>query len=544
MSTRERVEIFDTTLRDGLQVEGVSATVEDKLRVAEQLDRLGIAYIEGGWPGANPKDIEFFRRAKTELHLPTSTLVAFGSTRRPKGKVDDDPTLRNLIEAETEAVCIVAKSWDYHVLNALNTTLDEGEAMIADSVEFLRANGRRVMVDAEHFFDGYQRNPEFAMRALEAAVVKGASHLVLCDTNGGSLPHEVEAIVATVKAHFRDDVILSIHCHDDTGCAVANAMAAVRAGARQVQGCMNGLGERTGNTNLTTVIPNLALKMGFDVLPEGRLELLTSVSNHVAELLNRPLNHVAELLNRPLNPQAPYVGASAFAHKAGLHVSAIARAKDAYEHVAPELVGNGTRFVVSEMAGKATIKMKSEELGLPMDGAAMNHVIDELKRLEHEGYHFEAADASLELLMRKATGWTPDYFTVESMRVITDELPNGAFTTEATVKVWIGDQRSVHIAEGNGPVNAIDQALRNALLPHYPGLADVHLTDYKVRILDGATATGAVTRVLIDATDGEKTWTTIGVSPNIIEASWQALFDLIVYGLLKLDATASAAAAE
>ena len=533
MSTRERVEIFDTTLRDGLQVEGVSATVEDKLRVAEQLDRLGIAYIEGGWPGANPKDIEFFRRAKTELHLPTSTLVAFGSTRRPKGKVDDDPTLRNLIEAETEAVCIVAKSWDYHVLNALNTTLDEGEAMIADSVEFLRANGRRVMVDAEHFFDGYQRNPEFAMRALEAAVVKGASHLVLCDTNGGSLPHEVEAIVATVKAHFRDDVILSIHCHDDTGCAVANAMAAVRAGARQVQGCMNGLGERTGNTNLTTVIPNLALKMGFDVLPEGRLELLTSVSNHVAELLNRPLN-----------PQAPYVGASAFAHKAGLHVSAIARAKDAYEHVAPELVGNGTRFVVSEMAGKATIKMKSEELGLPMDGAAMNHVIDELKRLEHEGYHFEAADASLELLMRKATGWTPDYFTVESMRVITDELPNGAFTTEATVKVWIGDQRSVHIAEGNGPVNAIDQALRNALLPHYPGLADVHLTDYKVRILDGATATGAVTRVLIDATDGEKTWTTIGVSPNIIEASWQALFDLIVYGLLKLDATASAAAAE
>ncbi len=520
-TTRERVEIFDTTLRDGLQVEGVSATVEDKLRIAEQLDRLGITYIEGGWPGANPKDIEFFRRAATELRLQTSTLVAFGSTRRPKGKVDDDPTLRNLIEAGTEAVCIVAKSWDYHVVNALNTTLDEGAAMIADSVEFLRANGRRVMVDAEHFFDGYKRNPEFALRALEAAVVNGASHLVLCDTNGGSLPHEVGEIVATVQRHFGGDAILAIHCHDDTGCAVANAMAAVRSGVRQVQGCMNGLGERTGNTNLTTVIPNLQLKMGFDVLPAGRLVELTSVSHHIAELLNRPLN-----------PQAPYVGASAFAHKAGLHVSAIARAKDAYEHVDPEQVGNGTRFVVSEMAGKATIKMKADELGLPMDGAAVNHVIDELKRLEHEGYHFEAADASLELLMRKAAGWTHDFFTVESMRVITDELPSGQFTTEATVKVWVGEQRSVCVAEGNGPVNAIDQALRSALGGHFPQLAAIHLTDYKVRILDGATATGAVTRVLLDATDGSRSWTTIGVSANIIEASWQALADSIVYGLL------------
>ncbi len=519
--TNERVEIFDTTLRDGLQVEGVSATVEDKLRIAEQLDVLGVTYIEGGWPGANPKDIEFFHRAGAELQLATATLVAFGSTRRPKGKVDDDATLRNLIEANTEAVCIVAKSWDYHVLNALNTTLDEGEAMIADSVEFLAGQGRRVMVDAEHFFDGYKHNPEFAMRALEAAAVNGASHLVLCDTNGGSLPHEVEAIVGSVKAHFRDDVIIAIHCHDDTGCAVANAMAAVRAGARQVQGCMNGLGERTGNTNLTTVIPNLQLKMGFDVLPDGRLERLTSVSHHIAELLNRPLN-----------PQAPYVGASAFAHKAGLHVSAIARAKDAYEHVPPELVGNGTRFVVSEMAGKATINMKAEELGLPLDGPAVNHVIDELKRLEHEGYHFEAADASLELLMRKAAGWKQDFFSIESMRVITDELQNGEFTTEATVKVWVGDQRSVHTAEGNGPVNAIDTALRAALVPHYPSLARVHLVDYKVRILDGASATGAVTRVLIDATNGERSWTTIGVSSNIIEASWQALSDLIVFGLL------------
>ncbi len=518
----DTVEIFDTTLRDGLQVEGVSATVEDKLRIAEQLDHLGVTYIEGGWPGANPKDVEFFHRAARELQFTTSTMVAFGSTRRPKGKVDDDPTLRNLVEAGTSAVCIVAKSWDHHVLHALGTTLDEGEAMIADSVEFLVANGLRVMLDAEHFFDGFFRNPEFALRALEAAVVKGATHLVLCDTNGGSLPHDVEAAVASVKGHFRDDITLAIHCHDDTGCAVANSLAAVRAGARQVQGTVNGLGERTGNANLTTIIPNLELKLGFRCLPEGHLERLTPVSHHVAELLNRPLN-----------PQAPYVGASAFAHKAGLHVSAIAKAKDAYEHVEPELVGNGTRFVVSEMAGKATIKMKADELGLAMDGAVVNHVIDELKRLEHEGYHFEAADASLELLMRRAAGWEQSFFTVESMRVITDELPNGQFTTEATVKVWVGEARFVQTAEGNGPVNAIDKALRACVQERYPHLAKVHLTDYKVRILDGATATGAVTRVLIDATDGDRSWTTIGVSANIIEASWQALADSIVYGLLQ-----------
>jgi len=521
----DMIEVFDTTLRDGLQVEGVSATVEDKLRIAEQLDHLGVHFIEGGWPGANPKDIEFFARAARDLRLSTSTLVAFGSTRRPRGKVDDDATLRNLLDANTSAVCIVAKSWDYHVLEALQTTLDEGEAMIADSVEYLVGNGRRALVDMEHFFDGYKRNPEFALRALEAAIVKGASHVVLCDTNGGSLPHEVQNIVADVKRHIGNDAVIGIHCHDDTGCAVANSVAAVLSGARHVQGTLNGLGERTGNTNLTTVIPNLQLKMGYECLPAGRIERLTAVSNHVAEVLNRPLN-----------PQAPYVGASAFAHKAGLHVSAIARAKDAYEHVDPDLVGNGTRFVVSEMAGRATITMKADELGLPMDGPAVNQVIDDLKRLEHEGYHFEAADASLELLMRRATGWEQSYFRVESMRVITDETVTGAFSTEATVKVWVGPEgsatRHVFTAEGNGPVNAIDKALRAAVMQAYPQIARVHLTDYKVRILDGATATGAVTRVLIDASDGERTWTTIGVSPNIIEASWRALEESLVYGLL------------
>ena len=518
---REKIEAFDTTLRDGMQVEGVSATVEDKLRIAEQLDHLGVDWIEGGWPGANPKDIEFFARAAHELNLHTSTLVAFGSTRRPAGKVDEDQTLRNLVEAGTSAVCIVAKSWDYHIEHALQTTFDEGVAMVADSVEHLVRNERRVMVDLEHFFDGYKSNPEFAMRVVEAALMKGASHLVLCDTNGGSLPHEVAAIVGKVREFVGSDAVLGIHCHDDTGCAVANSMAAVMAGVRQVQGTLNGLGERTGNANLTTLIPNLQVKMGFDVLPEGRLERVTAVSNHVAEILNRPLN-----------PQAPYVGASAFAHKAGLHVSAIARRRDAYEHIDPHLVGNGTRFVVSEMAGRATIQMKADELGLEMDGAAIGRVVEDLKRLEHEGYHFEAADASLELLMRRATGWANDAFRVESMRVITDEVPGGEFTTEATVKVWVGDERHVRTCEGNGPVNAIDAALRSALLSSYPLLARIHLTDYKVRILDGGSATGAVTRVLIDATNGETSWTTIGVSSNIIEASWRALEESLVYGLL------------
>lgn len=518
---RISVEIFDTTLRDGLQVEGVSATVDDKLRIARQLDYLGVQYIEGGWPGANPKDIEFFSRAATELELTASTFVAFGSTRRPRGKVDEDVTLQHLLEANTSAVCIVAKSSAYHVTEALQTSLDEGVAMIADSVDFLHGHGRRVLVDMEHFFDGFKSNPEFSYRALEAAVLNGATHVVLCDTNGGSLPHDVEEIVRAVHSHVGRDVIIGIHCHDDTGCAVANSMAAVRGGARHVQGTLNGLGERTGNANLTSIIPNLQLKQHYVCLPEGRMERLTVVSHRVAETLNRAVN-----------PQAPYVGSSAFAHKAGLHVSAIARARDAYEHVDPSSVGNGTRFVVSEMAGKATIQWKADEIGVDLDGPGIMGVIDELKRLEHEGYQFEAADASLELLMRRAAGWQQDFFRVESMRLITDELGDSAFSTEATVKVWVGDERFVFTAEGNGPVNAIDAALRRAVQKAYPHLSKVHLIDFKVRILDGGEATGAVTRVLLTATDGESEWTTIGVSPNIIEASWRALEDSLVFGLL------------
>jgi 2-isopropylmalate synthase len=523
-----RVEIYDTTLRDGSQLEGISLTVDDKLRIAEQLDWLGVDYIEAGWPGANPKDDEFFARAPSDLTLEHSTLVAFGSTRRVKGKVDSDDTLRNLLAAGTSTVCIVGKSWDYHVLEALNTTLDEGVAMVADSVAFLHADGRDVFYDAEHFFDGYKRNPEFAMRVLEGAVQAGAGRLVLCDTNGGTLPDQVERIVRAVVDYFASDVGVAVHLHDDAGTGVANALAGVRGGAVQVQGTVNGYGERTGNCNLTTIIPNLTLKMGVETIPRDRLERLTPVAHHVAELVNMALN-----------PQAPYVGSSAFAHKAGLHVSAIAKRRDAYEHVPPDSVGNGTRFVVSELAGKSTLTLKAKELGLSLDGPQLNDLIDTLKRMEHDGYHFEVADASLELLMRRATGWEQGWFEVESFRVITDDDgPSTAstsargVTTEATIKVHVDGERIIATAEGNGPVNALDTALRTALGDRYPALGSVHLTDYKVRVLDTARGTGAVTRVLVDSANGDRTWTTIGVSENIIEASWQALYDSLVYGLL------------
>jgi 2-isopropylmalate synthase len=517
----EAVEIYDTTLRDGAQLEGISLTVDDKLRIADELDELGVHFIEGGWPGANPKDIEFFERAARELRFERSLLVAFGSTRRPRGKVDDDPTLRNLLDAGTSAVCIVGKSSGYHVTEALRTTLEEGEAMVADSVEFLHDAGVRVLFDAEHFFDGWKQNPEFSLRVLEAAAERGAETLVLCDTNGGALPHEIEAVVREITGHFRDDVKIAVHLHDDTGCGVANALAGVRGGAVQVQGTINGYGERTGNCNLTTIIPNLTLKMGVRTLPEGRLQRLTAASNRIAEIVNFTPD-----------PQAPYVGSSAFAHKAGLHVSAISRRKDAYEHIDPEAVGNGTRFVVSEMAGKATIDLKAKEIGLDLDGPTLTTVIDELKRLEHEGYHFEAADGSLELLMRRASGWVQPYFELESYRVIVSESDEVRHDTEAIVKLKVDGERIMRIGEGNGPVNALDAAVRAAIGAAYPQLAKVHLTDFKVRVLDTAKGTGAVTRVLIDSTNGRRSWSTIGVSENIIQAAWQALEDSLVYGLL------------
>jgi 2-isopropylmalate synthase len=516
----EAVEIYDTTLRDGSQREGLSITVDDKLRIAEQLDHLGVHYIEGGWPGANPKDVAFFERAPSELNLSTATLVAFGSTRRAGGRADDDETLRHLVKANTSTVCIVAKSWDYHVIEALRTSLDEAVDMVRDSVEFLRSAGLRVFLDAEHFFDGFKRNPEFSLRVLEAAAEAGADALVLCDTNGGTLPHEVEQVMSRVVPHF-GGVGIGVHFHDDSGVAVANALLGVRLGATQVQGCINGYGERTGNANLCTIIPDLTLKMGVRTIPADRLERLTPVSHHIAELVNITLD-----------PQSPFVGPSAFAHKAGLHTSAIARARDAYEHIDPNGVGNGTRFVVSELSGKSTLQFKAEELGLDLDGAALGSVLDQLKDLEHKGYHFEAADGSLELLMRSAGGWAQGFFRLESFRVMTDHREDGKYVTEATIKVWVGDERIVATGEGNGPVNALDAALRKAVGPSFPAVAGLHLTDYKVRVLDTSKGTGAVTRVLLDSTDGERAWSTIGVSENIIEASWQALADSIVFGLL------------
>ena len=523
------VEIYDTTLRDGAQLEGISLTVDDKLRIAEQLDRLGVHYIEGGWPGANPKDEEFFTRARTELALERSTLVAFGSTRRVGGDAAEDTTLANLLAAETDVVCIVGKASAYHVTEALRTSLDEGVAMVADSVRFLKSRGRRVFFDAEHFFDGYRDNPEFSMQVLQGAAEAGADCLVLCDTNGGSLPDQVGATVRDVVSAV--DCEVGVHLHNDTGCGVANALAGVAAGATQVQGTINGYGERVGNCDLVPIVANLSLKMGVETLPEGRLAKLTPVAHHVAELVNFAAD-----------PQQPYVGTTAFAHKAGLHTSAIARRRDAYEHVDPESVGNGTRFLVSEMSGRSTIELKADQLGIEMDGDTLGEIVETLKELEYAGYHFEVADASLELLMRAAAGWTQDYFTLESFSVnVGHRAGSGSrawnevaveVEPEATVKVQVGDERLEATGQGNGPVNALDAALRSVLEGWFPQLERLHLTDFKVRVLETRQGTAAVTRVLIDTTNGERTWTTIGVSENIIEASWQALVDSLVYGIL------------
>jgi len=515
----DAVDVYDTTLRDGSQQEGLSLTVDDKLRVAEQLDHLGVQYIEGGWPGANPKDEEFFHRAPAELDLSVATLVAFGSTRRAGARADEDEVLRHLVKANTPAVCIVGKAWDHHVTEALRTDLEEGVRMVGDSVDFLVRTGLRVFFDAEHFFDGYKRNPAYSLRILRAAEEAGAEVLVLCDTNGGTLPHEVDNIVGQVLPEVSAG--MGVHFHNDGGCAVANTLTAVRLGATQVQGCINGYGERTDNADLCAAVPNLALKMGVRTIASDRLERLTPVAHHIAELVN---------INP--HPQQPYVGTSSFAHKAGLHTSAIARSRDAYEHINPDLVGNGTRFVVSELAGKSTLVLKAEELGLELESAALSNVLETLKRLEHQGYHFEVADGSLELLMRGSGGWTQGFFRLESFRILTEQREDGRFVTEATIKLWVGDERVVATAEGNGPVNALDGALRKAIGGQYPELGKLHLTDYRVRVLDTTKGTAAVTRVLLDTTDGERSWSTIGVSENIIEASWQALSDSIVYGLL------------
>jgi len=514
------LEIYDTTLRDGSQQEGISLTVNDKLRVANLLDDLGVAYIEGGWPGANQKDTEFFARARSELNLRNSVLTAFGSTRKPGGDVTTDPQLEALLDADTEVICLVGKAWDYHVTEALRVDLDEGVRMVGESIEFLKSKGRRVFFDAEHFFDGFRSNPDYALSVLVAASEAGAERIVLCDTNGGSLPSFTVAAIEAVEGRLGNDGV-GVHYHDDVGTAVASSLAAVEAGVLQVQGCINGYGERTGNANLSTLIPDLQAKMGLKVIA-GDLGMITSISHHIAEIVNITLD-----------PHRPYVGSSAFTHKAGLHTSALARRSDAYEHERPANVGNRTRMVVSELAGKASVLSKCEELGLDIDAETAGDVVERVKELEHQGYHFEAADGSFELLVRKMTGWSNPYFVLESFRVQSERRVDESILSEATVKLEVGGERRVSVGEGVGPVHALDMALRGALRDDYPGVSDLRLTDYRVRVLDSGDGTSATVRVLLETSDHDSSWGTIGVHENVIEASWEALADGIVVGLLR-----------
>jgi 2-isopropylmalate synthase len=510
------IKLFDTTLRDGTQREGVSLTTEDKARIARELDRLGLDYIEAGFPASNPKDLEFFQSFDAS-ELGSARLVAFTRARRPGGRAEDDPAVTLLPRLWAPAACIVAKSWKLHVEKVLRSTPEENLRSVKETVAYLVRAGKEVIFDAEHYFDGFRDDPEYTLAVLRAAAGAGATTLVLCDTNGGTLPTELKAIVGRTVSEF-PDVEVGIHTHNDAGCGVANALVAVEAGAVHVQGTINGVGERCGNCDLVTTIANLQLKMGLKVLEEERLGRLTETSNYVAELMN-------------LTPDThrPYVGRSAFAHKGGLHVDGISKDTRTYEHVAPERVGNVRRTPVGELSGKNSIRAKAEELGLkPGDVAA---VLSAIKQLEYEGYHYEAADASLALLIRRTTGEAGPLFELESFRVISEKQAEHETSVEATIKLFVKGQRVISTAEGSGPVNALDRALRQAIEPHYPELREIHLSNYKVRILDEHRATAATTRVLIDSTDGKRVWGAIGVSENIIEASWQALVDGLEYGV-------------
>ena len=515
-----RVELYDTTLRDGAQRAGLSYSIEDRLRILHKLDQLGVPYVEGGWPGANPRDSEFFRLATKET-LRSSTLTAFGMTRRTGERAADSSVLREPLDAGTEVVCLVGKTWDLHVTHALRTDLEEGVAMVRESVAFLRAEGRRVFFDAEHFFDGYRSNPAFAVAALVAAEEAGAERLVLCDTNGGMLPADVAGIVDEVRG--RVEAPLGVHVHNDAGCAVANSLIAVEHGVYQVQGTINGYGERTGNADLIPVAANLTLKMGVECLPEGSVERLTEVAHYVAEVANLP----------PDSHQ-PYAGRYAFTHKAGLHTSGVSRFTEAYEHVPPQSVGNRRGVAASDLGGASTLRMKAAELGVDLPEEALPRLVQEIKDREARGYTFEVADASLELLMRRADGWAQPFFEVESYRVHVEERVGDGEPplAEATVKVVTKGTRHIESAEGQGPVGALDNALRKALTNDYPELEHISLEDFRVRVLDETHGTGAVVRVLIDTSNGQREWTTVGVSENIIEASWEALVDGYLYGLL------------
>jgi len=513
------VEIYDTTLRDGTQREGISYTLEDKLRIAEHLDAFGVTFIEGGWPGSNPKDEEFFARARDKAWK-NAKISAFGATRRAGLSAAEDPSLRALIAAGTEVCTIFGKSWTLQVTEVLRTTLDENLRMIEDTVAFLRSEKKRVVYDAEHFFDGYRADPAYALETLRAAVRGGAEVVTLCDTNGGSMPWDVERVVSEVSRLVGHP--LGIHAHDDTGCGVANSLAAVRAGARHVQGTINGYGERCGNANLSVIIPNLELKLGFRVLGPERLREISELSHFVAEVANlAPDAHMA------------YVGKSAFAHKGGVHVAAMRRNADSYQHVAPELVGNAMRVVVSELSGRGNVLAKAEELGVEVSAGTELEALREIKEAEARGLSYESAEASIALLLqRKADDYVPLFQLVDYQIQVGKRRGTETFA-EAMVKVQVAGQTLHTAAEGNGPVSALDGALRKALAPAYPALNDIHLADYKVRILDGTEGTEAITRVLIDSQDAHRSWSTVGASSNIIEASMHALVDSIEYGLIQ-----------
>ena len=520
MTRPDAFHVYDTTLRDGAQREGISYSVSDKLTVAKLLDDYGVGFIEGGWPGAMPKDTEFFQRAQTELSLVNAQLVAFGATRKAGVKVQDDLQVRALLDSMAPVVTLVAKSDVRHVREALRTTLEENESMIVDTVRFLVGEGRRVFVDMEHFFDGYKHDPDYGVRLLVSAAEAGASVGVLCDTNGGMLPQGVFDIVTDVRQ--RSGVRLGIHCQDDTGCAVANSVSAVEAGATHVQCTANGYGERTGNADLFVVVPNLQLKLGIDCLPEGALAETVTVARAIAEIAN-----IAP------NTHQPYAGWASFAHKAGLHASALKVNADLYNHIDPAVVGNEQNVLITEMAGRASVELKSRELGHDLSGnpELISRVVDQVKQLESEGWTFEAADASFELLLDP--DGTQNAFQIESWRTIVEQDVNGEVRSEATVKVHINGERIISTAEGNGPVNALDRALRRAIVQAHPELEGLRLVDYKVRILDEKSGTGAKTRVLIGTSDGHHEWSTVGVHENVIAASWRALEDAVKYGLLR-----------
>jgi len=516
-----KIIVYDTTLRDGAQAQGISFTVDDKLKIAKAADKLGISYIEAGNPGSNPKDLEFFERVK-EIGLKHAKIVAFGSTRRVNIPVAEDANVQSLLVAGTPAIAIFGKSWDFHVTNVLKTNLEENLCMIYDTIEFFSSIGKEVIFDAEHFFDGYKANPQYAIKTLKAACDAGAASLCLCDTNGGTFPNEIHEITEKMVKEIK--IPIGIHCHNDNGMAVANSIIAVQAGADYVQGTINGFGERCGNANLCTIIPNLQVKADYYCIPEENLKGITSIARFVSE--------VANVIH---DERAPYVGGSAFAHKGGMHIDAVFKNPISFEHINPELVGNKRIILMSEVAGRSTILKKINEVDatITKDSPEAKFVVDRLKELEHEGYQYEGAECSFELVISKILGKYQPFFNLNEFKVIVNEPAINSINSSAMIKIRVGEQAEITAAEGCGPVNALDNALRKALERFYPEIKEMKLTDYKVRVLDSQSATAAKVRVLIESADGKDVWTTIGVSTDIIHASWKALVDSIEYKLIK-----------